>query len=68
MERCSSGNLAQPHLAKLKERFLERNYPEQVVDDQIGKAKSKDRRTLIFKQRQRNTNNDKKVRLIFTTQ
>ena len=66
MERCSSGDLAQPHLAQRKEKFLERNYPEQVVDDQIGKAKSKERRTLIFKQRQRNTNNDKKVRLIFT--
>jgi hypothetical protein len=41
-------------------------YPEKVVNEQIRKAESKDRKTLIFKNRSQNTRGDKKVRLIFT--
>ena len=66
MERCSSMDLARPHLDQLKTRFLERMYPEKVVNEQIRKAESKDRKTLIFKNRSQNTRGDKKVRLIFT--
>ena len=66
MERCSTIDLARPHLEQLRQRFLDRNYPEQVVTDQIKKAESKDRKSLIFKQRKQNSGGDKKVRLIFT--
>ena len=66
IERCSTSNLAQPHLLQLKERFLERSYPEDIINEQIQKAESKDRRSLIYKQRKQNSNSEKKVRLIFT--
>ena len=65
LERCSTKDLAQPHLDQLKERFLARNYPVKVIDEQIERAEGKDRKTQIFKQRSQKKN-DKKVRLIFT--
>ena len=53
-------------MSQLKVKFLERNYPDNVIDEQIKKAESKNRRELIFKQRKQKTQNDKKARLIFT--
>ena len=31
MERCSTRDLARPHLEQLRGKFLERNYPEKIV-------------------------------------
>jgi hypothetical protein len=66
MERCSTRDLARPHLEQLRGIFLERNYPEKIVDEQIKKAELKDRKTLIYKQRKQTTTGDQKARLIFT--
>ena len=66
VERCSLPELAVPHLEQLKSKFLERNYPENIVDMQIEKAKGKDRKQLIYQGRKGRKKNDKKVRLIFT--
>ena len=51
---------------QLKAKLLERNYPENVVNTQIEKAKQKDRKQLIFQQRKHKSTNDGKVKLIFT--
>ena len=66
MERCSTRDLARPHLEQLKGKFLERNYPEKIVEEQIKKAELKDRKTLIYKQRKQTTRGAQKARLIFT--
>ena len=66
VERCSLPELAVPHLEQLKSKFLERNYPENIVDMQIEKAKGKDRKQLSYQGRKGRKKNDKKVRLIFT--
>ena len=54
IERCSTKDLALPHLEQLKLKFMERNYPENVVNEQVRKAEVKKRKTLIFKQRKQN--------------
>ena len=51
VERCSESGSAVPHLESLKQKFIERNYPEDLVESQVNKAKSKDRKEIIFKQR-----------------
>ena len=66
VERCSSQELAEPHFESLKSRFLDRNYPESIVDSQIEKAKKKSRKQLIFQSRKEKNKADKKIRLIFT--
>ena len=66
IERCSEAGSAEPHLEKLKQKFTERNYPEQLIDSQFQKAKTKDRKSLIFQERKKQSGTDKKVRLIFT--
>ena len=53
-------------MKNLKEKLLERDYPEKLVDEQIDRAKQKERKELIFKQRKKKRNSDNKVRLIFT--
>ena len=45
---------------------MERNYPEEIVDEQIQRAETKDRQTLKFKQRNLKSKGDKKVTVIFT--
>jgi hypothetical protein len=55
-----------PHLEELKLKFMARNYPEIVVNEQVKKAEMKERKTLIFKQRKQRNGSDKKARLIFT--
>ena len=52
-------------LSILKAKFEERNYPPELVQMQFEKAKSQDRKELIFKQRKMKKC-DNKVRLIFT--
>ena len=66
VERCSEPGSAEPHLAKLREKFIERNYPLDLIQNQFDRAKSKDRRNLIFQKRKEAAHKDQKVRLIFT--
>ena len=66
MERRTTPSDRDAHLDNLKEKLLDRNYPEELVDTQIGRAKQKDRKELIFKQRKHKTKSDNRVRLIFT--
>ena len=65
IERCSEQGTAEPHLANLKEKFIARKYPIDLVEEQFRKAKEKDRKSLIFKSRKQKSVDDK-VRLIFT--
>ena len=66
VERCSQPDSAVPHLETLKEKFIERNYPAEIVESQITKAKAKDRKSIIFQQRKDKSKGDDKIRLIFT--
>jgi hypothetical protein len=66
VERCSSPQECAGHLSNLKEKLTERNYPSELIDKQFDKAKAKDRKSLIFKERKKRNQSDKKVRLIFT--
>ena len=66
IERCSRPENARYHLENLKNKLKEKNYPEHLIDEQFGRAKEKDRKSLIFKQRKGKATDDKKVRLIFT--
>ena len=66
VERCSELGSAQPHLENLRSKFIDRKYPTELVEKQFEKAKSKDRKALIFQKRKQNEGEDKKVRLIFT--
>ena len=50
----------------MKEKLTERNYPSELIDKQFDKAKAKDRKSLIFKERKKMNRSDKKVRFIFT--
>ena len=50
----------------LKEKFISRKYPQELVDEQFQKARKKDRKKLIFQERKNNQKEDKKVRFIFT--
>ena len=60
-----SAGSAVPHLEALKEKFLERKFPEVLLDKQFKKAISKQKRFLIFQGRKQKTK-DNKIRLIFT--
>jgi hypothetical protein len=65
IERCSLPDSAQPHLENLKGKFLNRKYPEELIDSQCEKAKLKQRKDIIFQERKKKSK-DKKIRLIFT--
>ena len=65
IERCSQPGSAEPHLEKLRERFVERKYPEEIIEKQFQKATSKNRKDLIFQPRKA-AQKDDKIRLIFT--
>ena len=66
VERCSQPDSAVLHLETLKNKFVERNYPTDLVEKQITKAKSKDRKEIIFQQRRNKNENNNKIGLIFT--
>ena len=66
VERCSEPGSAEPHLDRLRDKFIQRGYPPELVDTQFEKAKSKDRKSLIFQNRKKTNQKDNKVRLIFT--
>ena len=65
VERCSSPQDCEAHLSNLKEKLVERNYPPGIIEKQFQKATKKERRALIFPQRNKNQQ-DKKVRFIYT--
>ena len=66
VERCANPEDRDDHLANLKNKFLDRNYPTNLIEQQFEKAKSKERKSLIFQNRKDKTKGDKKVRLMFT--
>ena len=66
VERCTDEQDASSHLANLKEKFLERKYPEELVDQQINRAKKKDRKSQIVQNKNGKNKQDNKLRLIFT--
>ena len=44
---CSEEAFAENQLRNLKEKFLKRNYPEQLIDEQFSKAMARDRADLL---------------------
>ena len=66
VEKCSETEDRNEGLAKLKEKFKERNYPEEIIEEKFEKANKKDRRKLIFQNRKKQNQEVKKVRLMFT--
>ena len=44
---CSDGERLQQHLSSLKGWFCERGYPEDIVDEQLQRVKSRDREELL---------------------
>ena len=65
LERCSKSEWGEQHLENLRQKLLERNYPNNLICEKFEKAKTKSRRVLIHQQRKNNQKDDK-VRLIFT--
>ena len=66
VERCSKVENLSSHLEDLKKKFLTRNYPQNLVDSQVERALTRDRKTLIQQNRKRKDKGKEKVRLIFT--
>jgi hypothetical protein len=66
IERCSRQEQVDMHLENLKGKLIQKNYPEEVIDEKFQKAKKKDRKDIIFQQRKNKKQNDDKTRLIFT--
>ena len=66
IERCSEAESAEMHLENLRQKFIDRKYPPHLIDSQFQRAKAKDRKALIFQDRKKNIEKDKKIRLIFT--
>ena len=65
LERCSESDSAEAHLDNLKQKLVERNYPEELIDQKFLKAKQRSRNDLIHQSR-KGKRGDGKVRLIFT--
>ena len=65
LERCSKPKWGEEHLENLRKKLQERNYPDKLIKEKFSKAKSKSRADLIH-QKRKNSQNDGKVRLIFT--
>ena len=53
VERCSTVENRDDHLANLKVKFEERNYPSDLIQTQFEKAKKKDRKDLISHKRKK---------------
>ena len=66
VERCSEREDVNLHLENLKGKLLARKYPQKTIDAQFQRALVKDRKELIFRGRKKQTNNEKKVGIIFT--
>ena len=48
------------------EKFIDRKYPTDLVEQQFQKARKRERNSLIFQERKKKEGDEKKVRLIFT--
>ena len=46
VERCSTTENRDEHLANLKNKFEERNYPSYLVDEQFERAKLEERKSI----------------------
>ena len=57
---------AEPHLEKLKNKLVERNYPNNLIHSQISKAKKKDKKDNILQDSKSKAKKEKRARLIFT--
>ena len=66
IERCSTIENRDEHLATLKVKFEERNYPSELISAQFDKAQKKDRKELLSQDRKKKKSDENKVRLIFT--
>ena len=66
MERCATTTDRDTHFTNLESKLVQRNYPQELVTQQIARAKTKERKGLIFQQRKNKAKSDDKVRLIFT--
>jgi hypothetical protein len=66
IERCSRIEDQTLHMENLKEKFVQRNYPTELIEKHFEKAKSRGRKDLIFQSRKKSTKNYRKCRLIFT--
>ena len=65
VERCSTVENRDFHLDNLKKKLEDRKYPQELIKTKFEKAKSKDRKNLIFQSR-KGALRDGKVRLMFT--
>ena len=65
VEKCTLQNDGEEHLENLKEKFKERNYPTELVEEQFRKSRKKERKQLINQVRNEEGGDDR-VRLIST--
>ena len=66
IERCSNTTDRDGQLTNLKDKFQQRNYPNDLIDSQFERAKKKERKSLIYQQPKAKNCKDDRVRLIFT--
>ena len=67
VERCTDDQATEKHLQNLKEKLIDRKYPQELVKKQIFRAQQKDRKSLIFKKKQ-TSQTDKKSKVNFYLQ
>ena len=60
---CSRSEWAENYLEKLKYKFLEQEYPLEMIEEQFEKAKKLDRTELILKKKQNKKENRNKKRM-----
>ena len=51
IERCSKDDDKISHMANLKQKLKDRNYPEDLIDQRFQKANKFNRKDLIFKKK-----------------
>ena len=53
VERCSNTEDRDSHIENLKNKLVERNYPEKLIDEKFNLVKKKSRRDLINQKQKR---------------
>ena len=66
IERCAKPEDREYNLAQLQTKLEERNYPSKLIEKQFRRAKSRNRRYLIFQERKDKTSTSDIARLILT--
>lgn len=66
VERCATPENREIALNNLKSKFEERKYPTDLLEKQFDRAKSNDRKKLIFQNRKKKNQKDEKIRLMVT--